>query len=79
MNGRSARELALAILEGGSFIGAGLGKTVTVAGKRRHSIRLASDTFNVLYGEPPIYYPELEPELTAAVADFRARRAQGVA
>lgn len=63
-------------LANGSLIGRGYGKTITVAGKRRYTIRVQSDIFRVVQNDYPdwFYYPDLVSEITEAVAWWRAQR-----
>lgn len=70
-------ELVPLCLEHGSLHGAGYGKTITVAGRRRWTIRVTSDICGALWtgtSSDPCY-PDLAPAIAEAIAAWRAARA----
>lgn len=63
-------------LEHGSLQGLGYGKSITVEGKRRITIRVQCDIFAAVHsrGDVQLYYPELAPAINAEVDSWRAAR-----
>lgn len=61
-------------LDGHGLVGRGRGRTMTVGGRRRYTIRVQSDIYGKLWtntgGDP--YYPDLEAAIVAAIAAWRA-------
>jgi hypothetical protein len=64
----------------GTLVGCGYGKTLTLEGKRRYTIRVQCDVFRALYTTPPdepstFFYPDLASRVIDYVASWRANHA----
>jgi hypothetical protein len=55
---------------------AGYGRSLTLGGKRRITIRVQADVFRAFYSPEtgPPYYPDLQPAIRAAVDAWRETR-----
>lgn len=65
-------QLVAEAMEHGSLFAAGRGRTVTVAGRRRYTIRLQNDIYGAHYGIGIHYYPDLAEQINRALTDWKA-------